>query len=338
MKQQSNQYPIISILSLITIIPFSALAFTSHLVPRASFYTTSYLPSIQGIPSHHHNNIRTRYTSKQISIQKQLNMSTKTQETESKPLLLSKIKHLSKEGPIRLILASASPRRQEILTMMGLDGKFTVQPSPLDESQLQQELPTQDLTPVEYNEFLAKEKASALAKVLAKEYESASGESSSCNTTPGQANEDSTTDTTIFIIGSDTIVDLNGIILEKPKSTSNAIEMLTQLSGSWHKVHTGVAIYKLTLTPSSPSSPNNESCIECVSCFVDTAQVKFAPISSSDIQEYVNTEEPMDKAGSYGIQGIGGQLVERMEGDFFSVMGLPMHRLSLELAAALDEV
>ena len=160
--------------------------------------------------------------------------------------------------------------------------------------------------------------------------------SSDSTVTPSQANEDGTTDTTIFIIGSDTIVDLNGIILEKPKSTSNAVEMLTKLSGSWHKVHTGVAIYKLTLTPSSSSSPNNESCIECVSCFVDTAQVKFAPISSSDIQEYVNTEEPMDKAGSYGIQGIGGQLVERMEGDFFSVMGLPMHRLSLELAAALD--
>eukprot|EP00979_Chaetoceros_neogracilis_P017724 scaffold10267_cov270-Chaetoceros_neogracile.AAC.22 len=131
-----------------------------------------------------------------------------------------------------------------------------------------------------------------------------------------------------FILGSDTIVDKDGVILEKPKSEEQAIEMLSTLSNSWHEVHTGVALYKMNHSDGS-------NAIELVSSFTETAKVKFTKLSENDIHAYVKTGEPMDKAGSYGIQGIGGQMIECMEGDFFAVMGLPMHRLSRELARAL---
>ena len=88
--------------------------------------------------------------------------------------------------------------------------------------------------------------------------------------------------------------------------------MLSRLSGNWHKVHTGVAIYHVESTTK----------MNLVTSFTDTAAVKFAPLSEQDIISYVATGEPMDKAGSYGIQGVGGQFVERMEGDYFCVMGL----------------
>ena len=68
------------------------------------------------------------------------------------------------------------------------------------------------------------------------------------------------------------------------------------------------------------------------------ANVKFAPLTEADIRAYVATKEPLDKAGAYGIQGIGGQLVERLDGDFFTVMGLPMHRFSRELSAAIESL
>jgi septum formation protein len=131
-----------------------------------------------------------------------------------------------------------------------------------------------------------------------------------------------------FILGSDTIVDKDGMILEKPKSEEDARRMLSLLSGSWHEVHTGVAIYKVN---------HRTDEVLLVSSFTETAQVKFTMLSDEDIDAYVQTGEPMDKAGGYGIQGIGGQIVERLEGDFFAVMGLPMHRLSGELAKALED-
>ena len=79
----------------------------------------------------------------------------------------------------------------------------------------------------------------------------------------------------------------------------------------------------------------NQNEVELVSSFTDTARVLFTHLSSEDIDSYIATGEPMDKAGSYGIQGIGGQCVEQIEGDFFSVMGLPMNRVSRELANAI---
>ena len=226
-------------------------------------------------------------------------------------LLLSKLNALAVDGPKRLILASQSPRRREILDMMGLTDRYSVTFSPLDEEALQKELAQTPISPPDYAKKLAESKAHALAEqMISSSDEEYSHESS-------------------FILGSDTIVDKDGVILEKPKSEDDATDMLVKLSGSWHEVHTGVALYRI-------GHGSGDDTIELVSSFTETAKVKFADLSSEDIYAYVKTGEPMDKAGSYGIQGIGGQMVERMEGDFFAVMGLPMNRLSGELAKALS--
>ena len=208
---------------------------------------------------------------------------------------------------VNLVLASQSPRRREILDMMGLGGKYTVQPSPLDEESLQTELIALDLSSTDYTHRLAQAKAHCLAVAQA-----------------------SSLTSTTFYLGSDTIVELDDMVLEKPKSTDQAKEMLRKLSGRDHHVHTGVAIYKV-----EPGSA--EVTTTLVSSFVDTAQVTFTKLSDQDIEAYVQSGEPMDKAGSYGIQGIGGQFVSGLTGDFFTVMGLPMHKTSRALAQAIRD-
>lgn len=222
-------------------------------------------------------------------------------------LLVSNIQHLG-EDKIHLILASQSPRRREILDMLGLTGRYTAIPSPLDESALQLRLANELVSPLDYTRTLAEKKAEALAMHLSQD----------CST--------SSTKSTL-VLGSDTIVDLDDLILEKPADAQSARTMLRRLSGVWHRVHTGVAIYHV-----------EADTVKLMSSFTDTAKVKFADLSEADINAYVETGEPMDKAGSYGIQGIGGQLVERMEGDFFTVMGLPMHLFSRELSKAITEL
>lgn len=213
-------------------------------------------------------------------------------------LLVSHVQHLDVD--VKLILASQSPRRREILDMMGLGGKYTVNPSPLDESSLQLLLKDED--PKEYTRILAEEKAKALAETL-------------------------TTSVPTLVLGSDTIVELEGKILEKPIDSDSAVTMLKQLSANHHQVHTGVAIYLVV---------NKD--VQLLSSFTDTANVYFAELSEEDIKAYVETGEPMDKAGAYGIQAIGGQFVVKVEGDFFTVMGLPMHRVSTELAKAVKTI
>lgn len=237
----------------------------------------------------------------------------------------------SSQNCVRLILASQSPRRSEILQMMGL--KFDVMVSPLDESKIQKELKQSKnnsssiMNPAQYAQILARYKAMALIDEMKK-----------------KKKKDSLWDIPTLVVGSDTIVDLNGSILEKPKNEQHAKEMLRLLSGQWHKVHTGVAICSF-LNPQIQSSGSDDDDdnegddnSSVVSSFTDTADVQFAVLSDVDIDAYVATGEPMDKAGSYGIQGIGGQFVQRMEGDFFTVMGLPMHRFSVELAKAVSTV
>jgi septum formation protein len=250
---------------------------------------------------------------------------------------------------IRLILASASPRRREILDMMGLQGRFQVIPSPLNETALQLELMAASGSsssssssskngppplPMEYARILAEEKARALADDTIR------------NTQHQQQHH---LQRPILILASDTIVDLDGVILEKPKDATEAHDMLSRLSGAEHCVHTGVAIYRVRSTSTTTSSSSHDDddngtnqtlppaavLAEKVTSFTDTARVRFARLSPAEIQAYIETQEPMDKAGSYGIQGMGGQFVTHVEGDFFTVMGLPMHRTSRELAQAV---
>ena len=117
-------------------------------------------------------------------------------------------------------------------------------------------------------------------------------------------------------MGSDTIVAYDGHILEKPVDEADAVRMLETLQGNRHSVHTGVALVKVQQRQQHQHEGND---VKLVEAFTDTAQVTFSTLSTSDIASYVATGEPMDKAGSYGIQGIGGQLVTSIEGDFFTV-------------------
>ena len=175
----------------------------------------------------------------------------------------------------RVILASQSPRRTELLRVIGL--AHIVRPADIDETHFSNEEPTV------YAERLAREKARKLS-----------------NDNPGDV-----------VIGADTIVVLDGAILGKPTGEQDARETLRQLSGRTHRVHTAIAVARTGEVHSA----------------VESVDVTFLPITAADIDGYLATGEPMDKAGAYGIQGHGAILVERIAGDYFAVMGLPLSRL-----------
>lgn len=181
---------------------------------------------------------------------------------------------------MRLVLASNSPRRRELLSGLGLEYEVRLM-SGIDESYP----PT--LTGEEIPQFIARKKASA--------YTLASDE---------------------LLITADTIVYLNGEVMGKPATEEEACQMLRNLSGRTHQVITGVV---LTTTTEQR-------------CFASVSHVTFASLTDEDIHHYVTHYRPMDKAGAYGIQEwIGYVGVERLEGSYFNVMGLPVQRLYKEL-------
>ena len=116
-----------------------------------------------------------------------------------------------------------------------------------------------------------------------------------------------------IVIGADTVVDLDGEALGKPGSSRVAAEMLRKLSGKTHRVLTGLALAPL---------PDGDTRVE-----LETTQVRFVPLSEEEIARYVATDEPLDKAGAYAIQGAAGRFVERIDGCYFNVVGLPLARL-----------
>ena len=178
-----------------------------------------------------------------------------------------------------IILASASPRRSELMTLAGF--RFDVICADIDEIVPEKALPQEVVM------SLALQKAQAVAKDHRKS----------------------------AVVGSDTVVALDGKILGKPRSEKEAAEMLRSLSGRIHKVFTGVAIV----------------CCEKVTSFFEETEVEFYPLTDQEILDYVATGEPMDKAGAYGIQGRGAVLVKRINGDYFNVMGLPISKVYREL-------
>jgi septum formation protein len=182
---------------------------------------------------------------------------------------------------MKLILASSSPRRAEVLRNAGIE--FELCPAPVDESRKPRELPG------EYVRRLALAKARAAAEVLGNERKN------------------------IFIVGADTIVLVGDEILGKPESADDARRMLRRLSGKVHEVHTGLAV----LSRASGTARVLE----------EISLVHFAPLTEAEIGAYLATGEPFDKAGAYGIQGIGGRYVTRVEGCYFNVMGLPLAQL-----------
>ena len=120
-----------------------------------------------------------------------------------------------------------------------------------------------------------------------------------------------------LVLAADTLVSIDGKVLGKPKDEEDALSMLKLLSGNWHTVYTGVCL------------------VDCKSGkmqhFADAARVHMQKASDEELRAYIASGEPMDKAGAYGIQGLGGCLVDRIEGDYYTVMGLPLARTRLLL-------
>ena len=180
----------------------------------------------------------------------------------------------------RIVLASGSPRRQELLGRIGVRD-FTVSVPQVEE------VCPEGLTPEETVCHISRQKSGAVRAGA----------------------ED-------IVITADTMVFLDGQRLGKPRDEADALRMLLELQGRHHTVCTGVTVRQgdRVLTESEATG------------------VVFRPAEESELRAYIATGEPMDKAGSYGVQGKGALLVERLEGDFFNVMGLPVLRLSRMLA------
>ena len=184
-----------------------------------------------------------------------------------------------------MILASQSPRRRELLTDAGFE--LEIAPADIDESRHKHEKPMQLV------ERLAAEKAAEACRAL------------------DHAPSDG------LLVAADTIVWMGDEALGKPVDASDAIAMLSELSGRTHHVSTGVCAVRL-----SPSGRLLAS-----TSFVETTDVTFWDLTEAQIRAYVDTGEPLDKAGAYGIQGAGRLLVREIKGDYFNVVGLPIARL-----------
>ncbi|CAG5080728.1 Maf family nucleotide pyrophosphatase [Parvicella tangerina] len=179
-----------------------------------------------------------------------------------------------------VILASKSPRRQQLLKEILPD--FTINVRPVDE------VYPSDLKQEEIAPYLSQLKSAAFEDLK----------------------------TNQLVITADTIVCLDDKVLGKPKDFKESFQMLSELSGNTHVVYSGVTIKTQNKTVS----------------FYDATKVTFYPLSASEIEHYIHTCQPFDKAGSYGIQEWMGYVgIEKMEGEFYNVMGLPLHRLYREL-------
>jgi len=188
---------------------------------------------------------------------------------------------------MKIILASASPRRQELLSQVGLS--YSVMPSSCEEI-------ITKTAPDEVVKELSLQKAQDVAGKLTEQGE-------------------------LLVIGADTVVSCDGKILGKPSSVEEAVSMLEMLQGRSHKVYTGVTLlYRRSA----------EAEWECET-FAECTKVVFYPMSNAEICRYVSTKEPMDKAGAYAIQGKCAAFIEKIEGDYNNVVGLPVARVCLWL-------
>ena len=176
----------------------------------------------------------------------------------------------------KLILASASPRRAEILTAVGWE--YEKQIADIDETELPGEKPE------DYVQRLAREKAEAVAEKY----------------------------TDALVLGADTIVVIENQIIGKPKDFADARKMLRMLSGNWHEVLTGVALTKV-------KKGNLETKVS-----LQRTRVKFAALSDAEIKFLIERGEPLDKAGAYAVQAQAALFIEKIEGDYWNVVGLPV--------------
>lgn len=179
---------------------------------------------------------------------------------------------------MRFILASASPRRKELLEQIGV--KFDILPATGEEVM-----------------ELAKQKAEEVAKTAGAD---------------------------ALVLGADTVVAYEGKILGKPKDEADALRMLTMLSGKEHEVYTGVALID-----------NRDQSMEN---FFERTKVTMYPVSEEEIRDYIAGGEPMDKAGAYAIQGLGAKFIQKIEGDYNNVVGLPIGRIYQEIKRKSIEI
>ena len=194
-----------------------------------------------------------------------------------------------------LVLASGSPRRKELLTQLGYE--FSVLVTDIEE----QQQPDEDAQA--YVQRLSLDKAKAALNLIAEQEPN-----SDSTVSLGSDNTASLGSGNIVVLGSDTVVVSQGQVLEKPNDLADCKRMLTQLSDQRHQVMTAVSVV-------SADKHKTEIVI---------TDVWFKPLSEQEIEEYWQTGEPCDKAGSYGIQGLGGRFVTRIEGSYYAVVGLPL--------------
>ena len=196
----------------------------------------------------------------------------------------------------QIILASQSPRRKELLEQIGLE--FEICPAKGEE------VITKTI-PEEVVMELSKQKAEEVAAMVS---------------SFGEEHKDITTPSDLLVIGADTVVAYDGKILGKPVDEADAKRMLTMLSGNTHSVFTGV-----TLVLIDKSGRAGEL------VFYEKTNVKMHQMTEAEIDRYIATGEPMDKAGSYGIQGKCAIYIEKIDGDYNNVVGLPITRIYQEL-------
>jgi septum formation protein len=191
----------------------------------------------------------------------------------------------------RIYLASQSPRRRELLKLIGVDfAALMLRSSPGRQDVV--EIPLTEESPADFALRMASEKSQCGWKVAGLRGLAA-----------------------FPVLGADTVVDLDGEILGKPRDREHAASVLLRLSGRTHWVHTGVAMTRTDETRT----------------LISSSKVTFAPLSEDTIRRYLETGEYLDKAGAYGIQGRAGLFISRIEGSYTGIMGLPLHETGLLL-------
>lgn len=214
---------------------------------------------------------------------------------------------MQKEQNVRLVLASASPRRRELLSQIGLE--FTVMPSKKEENAKTTEAGA-------LVQELSRQKAVDIWEQLSGgQGQNPDADQEQIAEETQEPNLNGKRQPELLVIGADTVVCCEGKILGKPHSREAAAEMLTALQGRSHEVYTGVTLYSQSETVT----------------FFECTQVEFYPMTEVEISEYIDSKEPMDKAGAYGIQGLGARFVKDIRGDYNNVVGLPVGRLYQEL-------
>ena len=214
---------------------------------------------------------------------------------------------MQKEQNVRLVLASASPRRRELLSQIGLE--FTVMPSTKEENAKTTEAGA-------LVQELSRQKAVDIWEQLSGgQGQNPDADQEQIAEETQEPNLNGKRQPELLVIGADTVVCCEGKILGKPHSREAAAEMLTALQGRSHDVYTGVTLYSQSETVT----------------FFECTQVEFYPMTEVEISEYIDSKEPMDKAGAYGIQGLGARFVKGIRGDYNNVVGLPVGRLYQEL-------